>query len=165
MKRFFIIFMAFLLFTIDLFSLSKMEQNKIKNKIIRFLKNINTQNDSYSKKETELEGFSSEGGVINSYYDNNDNLIYIDVWIFGEMGKVNEKYYLADDNLIYIEVDEWDYPQAFDVENAKKTSNYYIINNNATYVINKEIVIYNLYDDNYYLDSLKNYIDQLKDYK
>lgn len=84
---------------------------------------INGKLGSFDKLEKELEGFSTGGGTLESYYYM-DHVKKIVVRLFGEMGKTLEEYYFWDDTLVFSFHMDSHYDKPFGSV-VKKTENRY----------------------------------------
>ena len=79
---------------------------------------INQKITSYKKMEKEITGESSEGGVLESYYQNED-LKKVVASYFGEMGKLVEEYYFDENTLFFVLTQSYSYDKPMHVEGSK----------------------------------------------
>ena len=63
----------------------------------------------YIKKEFDLDDYSSEGGIMQSYSDEKDYLTKIKATYFGHSGKSEWNYYFKNDSLFFVDKQEFRY--------------------------------------------------------
>jgi len=98
----------------------------------------------YVKKEFNLNDYSSEGGIVQSYSNERGYLVKIKATYFGHSGKSEWDYYFQNDSLFFVDKKEYRYKKS--------------LSNNA------EAVIDSIIESKYFLErgSLKKWVDENK---
>jgi len=95
--------------------------------------------DSYVRKEINIFGMSSEGGIAESYTMDGE-IKMIRLYLYGELGKSQSDYYIINENTIYevVTITEYNKPFYMDFEVTRIYSKDY-------FIINDKVMVY---DDN-----------------
>jgi len=82
-----------------------------KDNITLFFRDYYENNNNYAKKESDILGLSSEGGIVEGFFDGNE-LRRLRLSLLGSMGRAEYDYYLIDSQTIYVisKVFEYDRP-------------------------------------------------------
>jgi hypothetical protein len=95
---------------------------------------INAQVAKFWKVQKELPEASSEGGVLQKFYDKEKILRKMVCEKYGAMGNVREEYYIRNDTLLFVYIKEEVYKEPINVNINpvidKITENRYYFNNN-----------------------------------
>lgn len=89
-------------------------------------------------KEISISGESTEGGVIQPYYQKNA-LMSFEVKHYGEMGCMSKTYYLLDTGIVFIEVTNWMYKEPLVTEKATRQEQFYILDDYKLYTTDRKI--------------------------
>ncbi|QUI23360.1 hypothetical protein HZI73_14145 [Vallitalea pronyensis] len=89
-------------------------------------------------KEISIMGESTEGGVIQPYYQKNA-LTCFEVTHYGEMGRVSKAYYMLETGVVFIEVTNWLYKEPLITEHATRQEQFYILDNYKVYMTDRKI--------------------------
>ncbi len=81
--------------------------------------------DGMESVSIDMMGYSPEGGFLDKYIVNN-KVVYVDAWLFFEMGKLNYRYYYPTETELYIEIDKWYYSKPFFTDDAVIETRYFI---------------------------------------
>lgn len=65
---------------------------------------MNSEEKSIYSKDEDVSSYSSEGGSLTKFYDENDNLLRCRLDLYGSMGKAEQNYYYIDDQHGYYTV-------------------------------------------------------------
>ena len=79
---------------------------------------INQNTASYEAKSKEIMGESTEGGELNSYFEN-EELKKMVANYFGEMGRSIEEYYFSENNVFFVFTQQLSYDKPMYVEGSK----------------------------------------------
>lgn len=87
------------------------EKITIDNNIIKIeeIDSLIVNGHRYTKKEFNLNDYSSEGGVVESYSNEKGYLIKIKATYFGHSGKSEWSYYFKNDSLFFVDKKEYRY--------------------------------------------------------
>ncbi len=88
---------------------------------------------SYSRKESDLSGYSAEGGSLVKYTDKGA-LKMAEIDLMGEMGKVSYRVYPMEDRYVVTET-RYSYPEPFDLEHAEVDYTAYYYQKGKTYQV------------------------------
>jgi hypothetical protein len=122
---------------------------------------INEKNE-FQKKRFDYNGYSSEGGHFFAYYNKSNNLVFIELFIFGERGRAEYNILPLNDNNFFIIETEYSYNKSIfedvvgDYEIIKTVEKKYLIQDKKNYDITNETVVINdsyleeLIDDIFY---------------
>lgn len=108
---------------------------------------------SYTKKESELSGRSSEGGSVVRYTDKGV-LKMAEIDLYGEMGKVSYRVYPVEDRYVVTEA-RYSYPEPFDLEHAQVEYSAYYYLKSQTYQVKDGAFLDADYDSPGVLEILK----------
>jgi len=108
-------------------SIAKAESKTVIQNIRALTASINKELTSYEENKKSLLGFSTEGGSL-IYYLDNDEVKKIHVIYFGETGKMLGDYYLHKEHLIFAHTKKIDYNEPFG-KIAHTQENIYYFNN------------------------------------
>jgi len=92
---------------------------------------------NYKEVKRNLEGQSSEGGVIAAYYDK-DTLKKIETSFYGEMGKAVTEYYWDENFLLFVRSTLWHYNRPIYLDNSEVKS----MEENLYYFYNKDLALW-----------------------
>ncbi len=126
-----------------IWNISEKEENDLVQEIRKEFNNINTNDSKYQIKTKDLDGYSTDGGELKAYYEQND-LKKIIVLYYGETGKVAIDYYFKNNNVFFIFRQDYRYNspyyvtepdtsiglEAFDYNKTKIIENRFYISNN-----------------------------------
>jgi hypothetical protein len=134
--------------------------NSAKGTVETFLQDFNTNKNKYQIKYAELNDLSSQGGLLNGYYED-ENLKYIESSIFGETGKILYDIYFINNSLVYfvethVKYDKTIYDEDFKV--LEQNVREYLIKNDKIYQYNETLTLL----DN---DDIYKYLKVLNDFK
>ncbi len=131
-RKVFLISMVFLIIVISI-SCSKNDNlstfDSIKKNVNAYVQYCKENKDIFQTKEVGFNDISSEGGIINGYYFDNQQK-YIKVGIFGEMGKKLYYIYFVNELLTYFVITDIQYDKPIYEEDFKvleEDTNEYVI--------------------------------------
>ncbi len=105
-------------------------------------------------KEISIWGESTEGGVIQPYYQKNA-LMSFEVTHYGEMGRIFKAYYLLDTDVVFIEVTSWVYKEPLVTEKATRQEQFYILDDYKVYTTDRKIEALDESDE---IDTMNDYL-------
>ena len=121
----------------------KNELVDINERIASFFDNFEKNKSLAEKKEVELISYSTEGGSVTGYY--NDNTIqHIEVEIYGELGRMEYLAYYISTSLKYYIITNIKYDKPMyedDFEISEETTERYVLYGNKIYQYDKENLI------------------------
>ena len=87
-----------------------------------YFREFYNENSTYTKKQCDISGLSTEGGVVEGYFDG-EILKRIKLTLFGELAKSECNYYIIDDKNIYAVLITYEY-DTIAYENPKIIKDY-----------------------------------------
>ena len=140
MKKYISIFIIFIIIFISACELKNKESLffEINHEINLYFREYFDKNIDYIKKECDINNLSTEGGLVEGYFEGG-SLKYMKLSLFGEMGKTENNFYIINNKKVYAIVNTFEYDKPI-YEFPEIIKDY----KNEFYIIDNKIMEYNI---------------------